>query len=209
MRGLLLLSVSIAAFASLAQAQTNHKTIGHMHSLTSEELKSPINLTDCMGVKIIEWRPLPSSSSKAIEVINKTCAMAVAKFHEFLIKENRDISSKEKFIWNVIIIPFDNGYRNMNDNDFRFFIREKIYRNDGTILLIPGYTQHQLKDIFIVNEIINSDGTVNNRFVTIFAHEMFHALSWHNGVYQSHLGDKSQKDELLAVKFTQYLNLGK
>lgn len=208
---LILMIFTIVWILTIGIAGADEKVIGHMHSLENEKLKNSIALTNCDGVRIIEWRTLPSISSakQSIDIIDRTCVLAVSKFHAFLQKEGIDNVSKEKFTWNIVIIPYDSEYRSLNDNLNRFQTREKYYRSDGSSLLIPGYTQHQLKDIFVVNEILKSDGSANDRFITIFAHEMFHALSYHNGIYQHHSGDKGQKDERLAIKFTMWLGLGK
>ena len=44
---------------------------------------------------------------------------------------------------------------------------------------------------------------INNKTVIIFAHELFHAMSWHYGVFEN-----TEEDEKLAREFTEYIGLG-
>lgn len=184
------------------------KIVDHIHPMKSELLKQPIHLKKCSGVDIIEWRPHPFLDSKIIDIIDDACKIAVEAFPKFLETQNLEPHPASPFKWNLCFIPYDEEYRDLNDVSFRFKNRSKRFLADGSLVPIPGYTVHQLHDTFVYNKILNSDSSVNERFITIFTHEMFHAMSWHYGIFQRHVGNKSLIEEKLAVSFTKFLNLG-
>jgi hypothetical protein len=64
--------------------------------------------------------------------------------------------------------------------------------------------------MYVRNDVL-IDGKINKEFATVFVHEMYHEMSDQTFVYNS-LGatenERSEKDEVLARKFTRYLGLG-
>lgn len=188
-------------------ARADSRTAVRMHTLPEEALRPAIHLPTCRGVNIIEWNPLPRYQAAEIKILNDACNEAVDAFPEFARREHLFLESNQPFSWNIVILPEDEEYRHLNDTSFRFSKRFNWIMPDGNPMLLKGYTDHLDRDIFIFNHILNSD-VPNKRFITIYTHEMFHALSYHYHVYQSHSGDKNRADESLAIKFTKYLNLG-
>lgn len=180
-------------------ADNPNKIYGYMHPLKSEMLKTPITLSHCKNVQIIEWEK--TFDIKYVDIIDNTCKLVIDNFDIFIKTENIKYYSIPKFSWNICLLPIDDQYRNMNDIFFRFKDRDKRILSDGSVVQIPGYTAHQLHDIFIYNQINDK------KFVIVLAHELFHALSWHNGIYKSHNGNKNKADEILAIRFTKYLGL--
>ena len=193
--------------------------VSTMQPTKQERLPVALKLKDCSGVQIIEWRPAPGfthtgPSDEALAVINQTCKLARSNFGKFLQGENITLKDPRPFAQSLCLIPArldrsGDEPRNLNDAFFRFSERKKTYNPDGSLPILWGYTQHRTHTVYIRNDVLNDDGTVNHRFVTIFAHELYHAMSWHSGVYASYSeANKSAKDERLARAFTRYLNLG-
>ena len=81
--------------------------------------------------------------------------------------------------------------------------RYKTYTNDGRLYTILGYTHYANNTIYIGNDVLNDDGSVNKKFVTVLAHELFHAMSWYHEI------TKPIDEEQTAKDFTEFLGMGR
>lgn len=173
----------ILSFALLAG---NEKVIGHMQPMQSELLKNPIYL-DC-GAVIREYR----GSKPSRHVANSLCTSAKRKFVPFVLELNYVLIDAD-FNYDISIIPGDQNYRSLNDEEYRF-----QGRNDGPGFN-TGYTSFDSRILFCVPPI-------EPDFEITFLHELFHAMSHHYGVLYQHpgktLAQKIEYDEELAQKFT-------
>lgn len=187
----------------------------------SERLSVTIDLPNCPWVKIIEWRQPtqthrggPSESAK--KTLGDTCNKAVKSFPRYVKLHKHEVPSSfelDSFRQSLSLIPAmetSEGfrYRNLNDAVFRFRDREKSYDESGQLNPIWGYTNFHNGTTYVRNDIIGEDGTVNKKAVTVFAHEMYHALSWKSRVNDSYHNDAKTEEEM-ALNFTQYLGLGR
>ena len=200
-------------FASNVSAD-NPYTPGPMVPRAIERLSAPIKLNDlCAEITVVEWRPTPglenstSKSEKSIKILNQICNLSVRFFPQFINKYYDFSDRVENFSQSLCLMPADvNQYgqdvRNLNDISYRFVNRTKAYDEDGIPYPIWGYHQRSMSHIYIRNDVPNAE------FKTVFAHELFHAMSYQYGIYNQHEGDKDEADEKLARKFTRYLGLG-
>lgn len=198
------------------------KVAGHVSPFHSELLNPAIELSDCPGIRIVEWKPTPGSEGKTspspdgVAVINRICKRAVAGFAPFLKK--RGLAAAPDRCWkmnvSVSLLPGDlrnqgADYRNLNDSTFRFADRSKTYDATGEVIAIWGYHQRRDGHIFVANDPLGEDGKKNDRFVTVLAHEIFHLCSYTSGLFDKLDGDKSAADEKLARDFTRdFLGIG-
>ena len=81
------------------------------------------------------------------------------------------------------------------------------YDDDGNVIPIWGYHQRKIASIFMRNDVLDG-GAPNQMFKMVFAHELFHAMSYQYGVLDQYDGDKTAADEKMARKFTISLGLG-
>lgn len=213
---LAVMSLSVTAFANDSPYDKNH-----MAPFSSEKLPSPINLSDnCAGVQVIEWRPTigqmrstyPSEKAKA--TLNEICNLAVKNFRKFILSHNYIIGRIENFSQSVSLLPADiynhgADLRNLNDSSYRFFNRYKEYDENGDVIPIWGYHSRSTSHIFIRNDVLAGNGKeANLEFKTIFAHELFHAMSYQFGIFNQHSGNQTIADEKMARRFTKFLGLG-
>lgn len=200
-------------YSQFSNAQETKFISAHMSPLPNELLSESILLSNCKGIKIIEWRK-GSQSSKAIEIIDKTCKLSVDKFLSYANQKDYTYNIPNiKFTQSICLMPFkisDDGsdYRNLNDYIFRFKERKLPLKN-GIPVAVLAWTSHQNKEIYIRNDVLLENGSVNDRFVTVFAHEMAHAMSFFYGIYQSHDGNREEQEEDLAIGFTEFVGLGR
>lgn len=192
----------------------NPYTQGPMMPRAVEKLSTPIKLNDlCAEVTVVEWRPTPglenstSKSEKSIKILNQICNLSVRAFPKFINVYYDFPNEKETLLQYLCLMPADveqhgQDVRNLNDINYRFFNRTKRYDEDGIPYPIWGYHQRSVSHIYIRNDVLNAE------FKTVFAHELFHALSWKYGIYNQHLGDKDVIDEKMARQFTRHLGLG-
>ena len=183
----------------------------------SEVLPEPIKLTkSCSKISIIEWRGTDPNKESS-DILDKICNEAFNKFRRFVSYKGYNYSEAD-FSLTVSLIPAhpNNGgseYRNLNDINKRFANRTKYFTPEGRIIPIWGYYHFNNNHIFIRNDVLNEDNKVNDRFVTIWAHELFHAMSYRHGIRSQHnrffpklsLG---MAEEKRAEQFTQFLGLG-
>jgi len=201
--------VSTAAFANDSPYEKNH-----MEPFGSERLSSPISLTgNCANVVIVEWRPTPgrqvstSPSDKAKTAINETCELVVKNFKRFVLLQQYTVGSVNNFSQTISLMPADiqnhgSDLRNLNDFSYRFNSRYKELDEDGDVIPIWGYHSRSTSHIYIRNDALSSN------FKTVFAHELFHAMSYQFGIFQQYSSNQTATDEKMARKFTQFIGLG-
>lgn len=173
-----------------------------------EILAKPLNLKSCPGLQIIEWRSSDDLRTRldpsGVAALNKTCEKAIRAFPGFVKSKHLSQVSSEPFQWFVCLIPGTPELggaqpRGLNDSLDRF--KDRTPPEPGSFY--GGWTAHQRRKIFMRNDLHLEDGSINPKLITIFSHELFHAMSWHYKTFEN-----SEKDEMLAVEFTEYLGLG-
>lgn len=186
---------------------SNKDSIYDIKPWQSEKLANPIELSNCPGIKIVEWRPAPSV--KSTDLLNKTCLKIFSKYSGFLKSQKIFYDGNfDNFHLDISLIPVSDEFRNLNDHIFRFRDRVKTYDNEGKVDKIWGYTDFRNKISFVRSDITTEKGQVNHKVLIVFAHEMYHALSNQLGINgKYHYNPKI--DEEMAKKFTVYLGLGK
>lgn len=188
-----------------------------MRPLPSELLAEPIDLPECPGIRIIEWRGTAGRtastrpSTAAIRVIDCVCDAARRGFDDFVARQGIPTTKHSALHADVCLLPADarsgEEYRNLNDVTWRF--RSRSFAHAGSALpRVWGYHQRSTQTVYLRNDVFNEDGTPNRRFETVFAHEMFHALSYESGLYERHAGDKDAEEEAMARRFTRGLGIG-
>lgn len=186
----LLIILSILFLNSTILADS--KIIGHMIPLPTEKLSTSIRLS--CGVKIQEWRGSNISATN-VKRMEDLCIKTQKKFYIFAKSKGYELSTESSFSWSLSLIPDGRGYRELNDLKFRF--SERPQKEE-----VWGYTSRTSEYIYMVS---NTDLP---NFDTIFAHEVYHSLSFNSGLYDNLPGNKSVVDEKLAREFTRYLGLG-
>lgn len=190
-----------------------------MNPWLSEKLQTLLDLPNCPWVKVIEWRT-PSKinyggpSITAQKALGDVCAKAVKNF-PFYVKSYKYniVFDASKFHQSLCLIPAleeSEGlkFRNLNDYLFRFKDREKSYDNQGKLNMIWGYTNFHNNTTYVRNDVLNEDATINKKTITIFAHELYHAMSWQFHVNDAYHNDTKIEEEM-AIKFTVWLGIGK
>lgn len=178
-----------------------------MTPIASEKLKNPIALSEvCSSVKIVEWRDSNHKATKLtdgnIKALKRYCKEAMETFPKFVKERGYKLRKGGKLKLSVCMMPVDSDPRNLNDIDYRFSARTKTYDEDGNVQRIWGYFHRNASHIYLRN-------TAANYHRVVFMHELFHAASYHYGVYDQHSGDKDKKDEVMARDFTAYLGYGR
>ena len=183
------------------------------HSMTplpNEELSQSLSLTNaCSKVNIVEWRQDGGPNEIAKNKLNAICNKVIGDFPRFFKNKEYNVTPIENFTQSVSIIPIDNGFRNLNDIIFRFSTRSFIeYDENGDLITILGYHQRATSFIYIYNQVL-IDGKLNKQFRTVFAHELFHALSYQFGIFYQHDGNKNETEEEMAQDFTEFMGYGR
>lgn len=206
-------------FFLASSAAADEKVRGHMLPFPSEELSNPIKFTDnCASVSIVEWKPttkLPNGSypsTESSEIMNKICNLAHKKFVSFVRARGYNTNNIPQLHAEISLLPGHlnlggTDYRNLNDIDYRFFQRSKSFDMNGYAIPIWGYYQRAAHHIYIRNDVLTEKKQKNNEFAFHYAHELFHALSYENGVYSQHTGDPDAREELLANIFASSLGI--
>jgi hypothetical protein len=161
---------------------------GHMEPLASELLAQPVAL-GC-GAVIREWRG-SAVDAAVIQNLEDLCARSLVAFRPFLARHGLAVVKNHPFTFQVSLIPDEHGYRGLNDRTYRF--RDRPGSED-----VWGYTSYASAYFFMLSD------PQHPAFARTFVHELFHALSWHHGVFAAHAGAYAQKlaqDEALARLF--------
>lgn len=191
-----------------------------MHPFETELLAHSVILSDkCQNVKVVEWKssagyePSTAYSPLAKNMLNKICNFVVANFENFVGQHGLDPNDNPINI-EISLLPADldrngGGIRNLNDFNYRFASRYCEYDENNQCLPIWGFYQRSLKHIYIRNDVLTDDGKyLSLRFRTVFAHELFHAISYQRGIFQQYKNDAQETDEQMARSFTKFLHYG-
>ena len=187
----ILFTLSLILSQGLATADA--KIIGHMIPLDQELLDQSLTIPNCSGLIIREWRG--EFDNTDLDKLGEICKLTQDSFHSFLAQNRLEPQHDRPFNWSISIIPDGQCYRCMNDVKYRFryrFVPQEVW----------GYTGRNERYTFTVNNIQMT------LYKTIFTHELFHAMSMHYGIFDSHDDDNKEKlikDEALARAFTKYL----
>jgi len=216
MRKLMIPIILLCAAPAVLHADIKVK--GHIKPLPSELLAPQVKLNNhCDKVTIVEWRgtsntlPLTTPSKKAIKVIDDICNLALSKFPEFARKKNLKPDMSVTFKAKVALMPasiYNEGlnYRNLNDIKYRFANRD---RQEVKYIWGLGAESGYL---YVRNDVLSNKNTANRRFEIIFAHELFHMISFQYNIFDKHSDIEEEKykiNEKLALEFTEHLKLGK
>jgi len=180
----LILILTLLFLANTAQADASSANL----PLASELLANPVRLK--CGAVIREWRGSQINSDR----VNRICSTAKLAFKPF-VRELGYSPNNKPFRFSMSFIPYGRNYRDLNDVDYRF-----AGRNLGT--QVTGYTVHDDRYLFNLSDVNDRDFDVS------LGHELFHAMSYHYGVFHQHKGSESDIDETeerLARKFTKRL----
>lgn len=190
-----ILKIVLAILFITTFAWADEKIVGHVEPLPEELLPTPIDLKNC-PIDIYEWRSKNKSEFKA-GWLGEYCELTIQKFNEFVALKGLKKAHNEPYEgWKVSIIPDNREYRSLNDLQYRFAARSQYVE-------LWGYTHLRTKYIFLANEATPP----------FWAHELFHSLSVHYGIYEAHhpydISIRIKEDEKLAREFTVWLGLGK
>ncbi|MBE7483093.1 MAG: hypothetical protein HS104_24360 [Polyangiaceae bacterium] len=194
-------AVALAAtlITGVARAELGAKSFT-MTPLAEEMLSEPITLSDkCDGVVVREWReggPGTEATPAAIRVIDKLCNRALGAFEGFIDRHGLARVHSQPFTWSVSVIPDEDCYRCLNDMTYRFSRRSAQVE-------VWGYTSLNHRFIFILNQ-VQVNGKPGLLWQKVWVHELFHALSMHYGIFESHAGTDAKRvkiDERYAKKF--------
>ena len=201
-----------------ASAQADSKVVGHQKPLPNETLSQPLALSGmCSNILVKEWRGTKPSVDK-IKVMSMVCNMVVDRFYSFVKEQGFSATKRYNPRYSLSLIPWysysgGNEYRNLNDSSYRFVSRPKFCNDEGrtckaneTPWPLQGYTDRVDKFIYMRNDPIVY-GKENKEFKTLFAHELFHMMSFETRSFHKHSSPKIE--ELLANKFTIALGLGR
>jgi hypothetical protein len=177
-----------------------------------ERLARPLALPKC-GAVVVEWKSTPdlrdetTPSARAMEVIDDTCARAIARYPEFLEAKSLPHDARPRGALpalsllpaNVLLDGADS--RNLNDVPARF------------AAVAPGCCYwglyvDSLKHLFIRNDPLMRDDAgelvANPHFVRTLDHEIAHVMNARLGVVDYTDRDR---DEALAEEFVAFLGI--
>jgi len=206
-------------FLLTSSVSADEKVRGHIMPFSWEELSDPIKFSDnCSAVSVVEWKPtskLPNGSypsDQSSEIMNKVCNLAHQKFVSFVKSRGYNTNNIPQLHVEISLLPAHlnlggTDYRNLNDIEYRFSQRSKSFDMYGVAIPIWGYYQRNTHHIYIRNDVLTEKKQKNSEFTFHFAHELFHALSYENGVYSQHNGDIEAREELLANIFASSLGI--
>lgn len=171
-----------------------------------EERISPITLKNkCENGIVIEWQDdLPSEEKVA--VINDVCSIAVNNFGKFL--KTKKIISPQKLNLKFSLSLLNRGYnkRQMNDPE-RFSECNLPKDSNGKPYKKYGYYHFETNHIFVINEVFE-DKKPNVFFKMLLAHELFHALTHQNNLFEKMPYPEYDSNEIMAREFTSFLGFG-
>lgn len=148
-----------------------------------------------------------------VEVMNNVCNLVVDNFYDFVKDKGYPADNKVLPRYSISVIPITDHYRSLNDNRYRFKDRPLFCGKDArhcrpgdSPWFLYGWTDKQNEYHFIRSDLQISESKDANAFRVIFAHELFHQLSWESGSFMTH--GNAQIEEALAHSFTRYIGLG-
>jgi len=205
------------ASAALTPEQLAALPVGQMTPFAEELLAQPVELEGCPGVRIVEWRPTSGREATtgptpaAVSVLSAVCAVAIDAFDAFVAVEVPfPVPAPADVRVDVSLLPTGSDgpvARTLADHDGRFARRDKTFTHDGAVHRIGGYTDFASGQVFVRHDVLTGDGSANAYVAMIFAHELFHAMSWQSGLFMTHGVPRGEADERLARRFTASLGL--
>lgn len=174
-------------------ALADQKIVGHMAPLPTELLDNPIAL-DC-GATIREAKGILLTKKLLIK-LNTMCNTAHMNFFTYAEVRHLEITNGDHFEWYLSFLPEATCYRCLND---------EAYRMNGRMVKgsdVTGFIQHDISYSFITT-------TQDDEFSATYLHELFHAMSYHYGVWGSLEGsfeEKVQKEEKMAEEFAKWID---
>jgi hypothetical protein len=160
------------------------KVASHADPFPDEMLDTAIKL-NC-PISITEWRG-SEINKNVIADMSEICRVSFELFPLFMESKGYKIIDSST-VFKASMIPDNWNYRSLNDTEFRFHTRvtKEVY----------GYTFYRARYIFITSD-YNLD-----RFYEVWAHELFHAMSYIYQTFEQHSGNKLATDEKLAREFS-------
>lgn len=190
---------------------------GQITPFADELLPHPIPLEGCDGVQIVEWRPRPGAerstgpSWPAVDALAATCRAALEAFDTFVADESPfPPPPGTPYRIDVSLLPTGATgptARTIADHDGRFASRERTLDHDGRIVRISGYAHFASRFVFVRHDVLTDGGAPNEATLEVFAHELFHAMSWQSGLFAQHPVPRGEADERLARRFTASLGI--
>ena len=211
------LLVALGFAATSASASGDERIVGHIEPLPHELLPEPIQLEHlCGGVSIVEWRPTrdivsTSPSKEGVAHIRHVCVLALSNVQRFARTRGLKFRMPKQVEVKLSLMPADinfdgTSYRNLNDRDYRF-----KFRTAQNVRYIWGFAT-DVGRIYMRNDPVYANRERNPYFATVLAHELWHAVSFQAGLYETLAEtepEREQLDEELAVAFTRFLGMVK
>lgn len=204
---------SVSAYGGRATASAP-RPVAVALPLEMERLAQPIVVTDCPGLRIVEWRPSSwfpgvntARSDDGVRVIVKSCKAAFARYPEFL-RSRKLAFTEQSFSVDMALMPANTvadgkDARNLNDLNGRFQVVSPNVTSWGVY-------DSPLSVLFLRNDpIYKVDGKVvpNKYFVRTFVHELAHVLNDKWGVKARYFPHTPADDEALAEAWVSYLGI--
>ena len=198
------------------ERQEDDEAYSERYPLKTELLAEPIHLTGvCKNIKIVEWRGTPISDGAAA-LIDSTCNSVLKNWFAFMTVDKHYSFETPIDTFpprNLCLLPYrGNERRGLNDVEFRFLRSQRGYDGYGNPNRILGYTEKFKPYTYMMNDVLNEDGTANRQAVIVLAHELFHVLSYHYRIHDHFYDkeyDRSRRDEIFADQFTEKYYGGK
>lgn len=187
---------------------------GHPTPLLNELLSDSINLSNnCSKVRIMEWRGGQQFTSRHKALMNETCNLVVDEFYDFVNDKGYPAERQVNPSYDVSGLSPGLHYRDLNDNYYRFQDRPTFCDINGrecsdneTPWILFGWTDKREQYVFIRSDYDISISVGERSLKVIWAHELFHVMSWETGSFNQH-GSK-KLDEMLAHQFTKFIGVG-
>lgn len=182
---------------------------GRMEALPGELLEAPIKLEGCPGVEVVEWRATrgleesTEPNEATVWMLGRICRHAFRRFPRFLERRRMRVPSLDATLAvgvRVGLMPWERGrggeaFRNLNDVDFRFRERGAERGGAGEALEVWGYYQLRGPNIYLRNDVLTPEGNPSRVFVRVFAHELWHWLSFSTAIQDRTPGTREQRRE--------------
>ena len=199
--------LSVSFFAETAYARNNEV----FFPTSNEKLENPINLKDCKGIKIIEWKESPYSSLTkqkdfVFTKLNSKCKETKAKFIKYVkIKYNFDITDElDQTDVEISFLPANQHFdsdkdRNLNDPNRFSMLKTGLQW---------GHTNYTYKYMILRNDPLVKENKVivdNVYFYRTFVHELSHLFGYYSRVRRNYLNNDKELDEDMANSFVSYM----
>lgn len=168
---------------------------------SNELLPKPIALK-CDGFSVVEAKNIKITDN-VLKALNKACLISLNKFPKFIESKKWSLTKKQLNIKISLLpaSPFDGGkdFRNLNDTKWRF---SKIRPNGECCFF--GFYLNDYNHVFLRNDVLKTDGSLNFNFLNTMVHEIGHVQSVQFGVKEKYLDNSKNKDEIMINSFTEW-----